>query len=316
MVMAQDTESRKSVTPKLIKPNPNNPRLYFNDDSLDQLKTSIQEVGVIVPLIVYEPSDESGGFVLLDGERRWKCAIELGIPNVPVNVIPEPTDTDNLLRMFNIHSVREEWPLISIALSLQKIISSTFEDRETRLAEMTGLTRGTVRRAKRLLELPEAELALIASEAHLDRDRQVHREDLYLEVMAAISVVLTQFPELGKEYGRNSIIRQLVKKREEGSLPAVTDFRALPKLVRAIPAVPSEKILAGIRTIIEDVNVNPKDVYAEIAEIPTQRQAFDNRSRQLLSALEDMDGTIPLDETVVSILRSVQANLARILAEQ
>lgn len=298
---------------RAISPNPNNPRLYFNEESLDQLKTSIQEVGILVPLIVYENPDSFGEYILLDGERRWKCALELGIVKIPVGIINPPTDRDNILRMFNIHAVREEWPLVSIALSLRKIMLQTLEDRETRLAEMTGLTRGTVRRAKRLLELPEHEMDLIASEAHLDRIKQIHREDLYLEIMAATSVILNQFPELKEEYGRNRIIRQLVSKKEVGTDVGVTDFRSIPKLIRSIPLVSEEKIYDGIKRIIDDTSLNPQEVFIELAEVPTRKEAFASRSRQLLSALEDMESMSSLDAPLIDTLRKVQSNIARLL---
>ena len=95
-----------AVDPEHVKANPRNPRRYFNEQSLDELRSSIQKVGILVPLIVYEDPDQPGTFVLLDGERRLRCALDLALASVPVNTIPPPDDLDNILRMFNIHSVR------------------------------------------------------------------------------------------------------------------------------------------------------------------------------------------------------------------
>src|SRR5688572_8416012 len=110
-MMSIDSSAMARVNPKSIDRNPNNPRRFFNDERLDLLRTSLQEVDVLVPLIVYAHPQESDRYVLMDGERRWRCALDLGLPTVPVNVIPAPSPLDNLLRMFNIHSVREDWPL-------------------------------------------------------------------------------------------------------------------------------------------------------------------------------------------------------------
>ncbi|WNY35187.1 ParB/RepB/Spo0J family partition protein [Curtobacterium flaccumfaciens] len=162
------------IDPNDIRPNPNNPRRYFNEERLDLLRTSIQEVGILVPLIVYADPSEPDAFVLMDGERRWRCASDLGLLSVPVNVIPAPNPLDNLLRMFNIHNVREDWPLISVALSLREVMRISEESGEKRISEMTGVTRSTVRRAKRILSLPENEIDMIRNEAHLDRADQVH----------------------------------------------------------------------------------------------------------------------------------------------
>ena len=92
-----------------------------------------KEVGILVPLIVYRSADNER-YVLMDGERRWRCSIDLGLTAVPANIIETPSRLDNLLRMFNIHNVREDWPLISVALSLQTVIEESNEDRESRLA--------------------------------------------------------------------------------------------------------------------------------------------------------------------------------------
>src|SRR4051794_14901464 len=119
-----------NVDPSSISKNPNNPRLYFNDERLDQLRTSLQETGVLVPLIVYRDSDNPDRYILLDGERRWRSALDLGFSEVPVRVTATPTAVDNVLTMFNIHAVREEWSLVAIALSLREVMRLTGENGE------------------------------------------------------------------------------------------------------------------------------------------------------------------------------------------
>lgn len=249
-----------SIDPAAIDPNPNNPRRYFNEEKLDLLRTSIQEVGILVPLIVYRAPEEDR-YVLMDGERRWRCSIDLGLATVPANIIETPSRLDNLLRMFNIHNVREDWPLISVALSLRTVIEESGEDRESRLAELTGLTRSTVRRAKRILSLPEFEIELIQNEAHLDRSRQVHREDLYLEIEAAESVIRNELPEIAAEFPRDRVIRQFAAKAEEQSLTAVTDFRYVGRLLKAMNEgyIDHEKAVQSIRLLVTSTELSPKD---------------------------------------------------------
>lgn len=311
---ANDTP--RTIKVRTIRPNPSNPRLYFNEESLDQLKTSIQEVGVMVPLIVYLPSDNNDEYVLLDGERRWKSALELGLDTVPVNVIPEPSESENILRMFNIHSVRDEWPLVSIAISLRKIMDATGEEREGRLAEMTGLTRSTVRRAKRILNLPPSEIALIEEEAHLDRNDQIHREDLYLEIEAAASVLLNRVPEVAERYDRDFIIRQFARKREEETLRSVTDFRSVGKLVKAMDVVRRDRVVEAAIHLIENVGSNPVAVYEQIAAVPAERQALLHRSEQLITALEDLSETEALGDELVAVLRSFRDRIDQLLASR
>ena len=112
------------------------------------------KVGILVPLTVYENTKRipKSKYVLLDGERRWRCAKELGMLTIPANIIDEPEDvTQNILFMFNIHHFRREWELFPTALKLEVIIDRIGTDRETVLSEFTGVNKSTIRRCKMLL---------------------------------------------------------------------------------------------------------------------------------------------------------------------
>lgn len=140
-----------------ISPNPHNPRLIFEPRELDDLKNSIQKVGILVPITVYRNTKKypNTTYVLLDGERRWRCAKELGMHEVPANVIDEPSDdTQNILYMFNIHHYRKEWALFPTALKLEVIINKLGTNQESILSEFTGVSRSTIRRCKTLLWYP------------------------------------------------------------------------------------------------------------------------------------------------------------------
>jgi len=310
-----DVGTTTSIRPDQLKKNPNNPRRFFNDERLDLLRTSLQEVGVLVPLIVYEDPSEDDKFVLMDGERRWLSALQLGMETIPVNVIEAPGPLQNLLRMFNIHAVREDWPLVSIALSLGEVSKLANESRESRLAEMTGLTRSTVRRSKRLLQLPQRELELIQTEAHLDRAQQVHREDLYLEIQAAESLLRNEFPEIGRAYRRAHVIRQFARKREEGRLRAVTEFRDLSKLVKTVRAnlVPRRKAIRALRRMIDDVDVTPSAVFEEIAAGAYRQQELSKKVSAITELLRGLDARAALDPSVKSALRRLLGELMRVL---
>lgn len=303
-----------SVDPLNVKPNPDNPRRYFNEERLDLLRTSIQEVGILVPLIVYRDTPDDASYVLMDGERRWRSAIDLGLAKVPTNVIEKPTRLDNMLRMFNIHNVREDWPLISVALSLRSVIDESGEERESRLAEMTGLTRSTVRRAKRILSLPSYELELIQAEAHLDRSKQVHREDLYLEIESAVSVIRNELDELVSAYGRDRMIRQLAAKAEEGTLVAVTDFRYVGRLLKAYREgfVNRETTVSAVTKLIEDIQLSPKDLFDDIAADAYAQQQLDRRADLLAGELEAIKG-MPLASSLRDRLERLRTLIVDLL---
>jgi ParB family chromosome partitioning protein len=315
MVEAQDTGSLTTISPAQLSRNPNNPRRFFNDERLDLLRTSIQEVGVLVPLIVYRKPETKSEYVLMDGERRWLSASQLGLDSVPVNIIAAPSPLENLLRMFNIHAVREDWPLVSIALSLGEVAKLANETRESRLAEMTGLTRSTVRRAKRLMSLPSKELELIQQEAHLDRAQQVHREDLYLEIQAAESLIRNEFPELADRHKRNYIIRQFARKREEGHLRAVTEFRDLSKLVKTVRdnLVSRERAVQALERLIDDVQTTPSSVFEQVAAAAYEQQELSKKVTGLVARLSTFQTRARLSAALRTSLRKLRAEISRVL---
>jgi ParB-like chromosome segregation protein Spo0J len=251
----------------------------------------------------------------MDGERRWSSALDLGLSTVPVRLIERPSPLDNLLRMFNIHAVREDWPLVSIALSLAEVIELSGETGETRLAERTGLSRSTVRRAKRLLSLPGEELDRIQAEAHLDRANQVHREDLYLEIERAESVIRREFPEIAGAFDRPQIIRQFVRKREIGSLTAVTEFRAISKIVAAVRAGSLDRRAAtsGISRLISDESLSPLALFNDIAGEAYQQQGILRRSALLRSELQVIDDGSDVPESVREALADLEREINRLL---
>jgi ParB family chromosome partitioning protein len=139
----------------LVDTNPENPRLIFNEKEELTLLQSIDEVGILVPLIVFY--DKPGRFTLLDGERRLRCAKRLNLETIPVNIIQKPDKIENILRMFNIHNIREQWKLMPTALKLKVLMEDArFKEKSMKeVARLTGLSVSTVSRCIDLLDLPE-----------------------------------------------------------------------------------------------------------------------------------------------------------------
>src|SRR5436309_2719031 len=106
------------VDPRTIQKNTANPRLIFRQDELDSLADSIREQGILVPLAVYRSRDK---YTLLDGERRWRCAIRLGLNKVPVIVQDKPDPVTNIMMMFAIHNARKDWDPLPTAMKLEEL---------------------------------------------------------------------------------------------------------------------------------------------------------------------------------------------------
>src|ERR1022692_3074055 len=89
----------RHLAPDEIKPSSNNPRHLFDPDQLLELKKNIGEHGVLVPITVYQAKGQAK-FSILDGERRYRCVVELekegrggkgGVSlTLPANVVEPP----------------------------------------------------------------------------------------------------------------------------------------------------------------------------------------------------------------------------------
>lgn len=242
-----------------IGQNPENPRYHFDQDRLDILAESISKVGILVPLIVYMEEDER--YVLLDGERRWRCAKRLNMKDVPANVIAKPTKIENILRMFNIHNVREEWELMPTALKLGEIIKELDVTSERRLSEMTSLNVGTIRRCKILLSLPKRYQVAI-----LNRE---FKADFFIEmetkVLRKIEVIL---PKLYEKYGREGLIDIFVEMLKKGKIKSVTDFRLFQKVVQGEKiGLDYQKVKSLAKRVIVDQELDFREAFEMITDL-------------------------------------------------
>ena len=135
------------------------PRKTFNKDSLQDLTNSIQERGIIQPIIVRKSSDNSSKYEIIAGERRWLAAQKAGLHEVPVVI----TDVDDLksLEFAIVENVqRNDLNAIEEARGYQRLIEEFSYDQE-KVAKFIGKSRSHIANFLRLLTLPGTVLKLI-----------------------------------------------------------------------------------------------------------------------------------------------------------
>ena len=135
-----------------IVPNKNQPRKMFEKESLDELKNSIKERGIIQPLIVRRSDDQDNKYELIAGERRWQAAQLAGLHEVPTVII----EADNLksLELAIIENVqRKDLNAIEEAESYKNLIENFGYDQE-KVSQFIGKSRSHVSNSLRLLNLP------------------------------------------------------------------------------------------------------------------------------------------------------------------
>ena len=141
-----------------IKPDKNQPRHYFDKDSLNDLVTSIKEQGIIQPLIVRRITD---GYELIAGERRWRASQMAGLKEVPI-VIKDVSDTQAFEMALVENIQREDLNPIEEAQAISRLIEE-HQYTQVQLSERIGRNRSTIANSMRLLKLPDEVQTMVSS---------------------------------------------------------------------------------------------------------------------------------------------------------
>ncbi len=222
------------LDPNLIDRNEDNPRLIFRSDDLLTLEKSISDQGILVPLTVFR---EGRIYRLLDGERRWRCSKRLGLSRVPVIVQPKPERLQNIMMMFAIHHARRDWDPLPTALKLLDL-EKEFQKQhghnpsEVELAGLASLSRGEVRRLRKLINLPDSYRQELLDELEKPKSKQILTVDHVLEATTAASLLRKQ--DIVTPSGENDLRQAIVDKFKSGTIINTVAPRKLARLARAV----------------------------------------------------------------------------------
>ncbi|MFP4018451.1 MAG: ParB/RepB/Spo0J family partition protein [Bacteroidales bacterium] len=138
-----------------IEVNPYQPRTTFNEEALNELASSIKEIGVIQPITVRKINEEK--YQLITGERRFRASKMAGINKIPAFI--RVADDQAMLEMALVENIqREDLDAIEVAISYQRLIEECKLTQEN-LSGRVGKKRTTISNYLRLLKLP-AEIQL------------------------------------------------------------------------------------------------------------------------------------------------------------
>lgn len=312
----KDSSKVQMIPTDSIRRNPENPRIIFDESKMEILKESILSVGILVPLIVYRDT-EPDKFVLLDGERRWICAKDLNLPRVPVNIISTPSRLENILRMFNIHNVREAWTITETAWKLNTIIELVKRETGKRPTEkllntLTGLTVSGIRRCKKILAFPS------------DFQNMVHegkiKSDFLIEMRPVLDGMQKKFPEVIEKRTEEGIINHFLGmlQDEPSRLENVTDFRFLKRVLEADKkGVDLEIIRGAIERLFEDEKVTLPSLYNDTVKSFYDSFSLEKKCTDLARELEPLDlesieKKSSLIEALERLLKAIDRTLRKI----
>ena len=154
-----------------ISPNPDQPRRTFSEESLQELATSIRELGVVQPLTLR--LTDSGKYQIIAGERRWRAATLAGLATVPAYI--RTASDQEMTEMALIENIqREDLNAIEVALGFKKLMDGDPQMTQEKLSERLGKKRATIANHLRLLKLPaEIQLGLQSRKIDMGHARAI-----------------------------------------------------------------------------------------------------------------------------------------------
>lgn len=206
----EPTTGLQEVAVDAIVPNPHQPRMPFRDQDIVELAASIQEHGVIQPLVVTQGPD--GGYQLIAGERRWRASRLAGLERVPVVV--KDAAPQEMLELALVENVqRSDLNALEEALAYNQLVEE-FSLSQSEVARRVGKSRVSVTNKLRLLQASEAVRGALVEEKITEG---------HARALLGLSDAEEQDAALGEVVQHALTVRQteaLVQRWREGDKPA------------------------------------------------------------------------------------------------
>lgn len=209
-----------------IQPNPEQPRSVFEEETLEELATSIRSLGVIQPITLKEMGPDK--YMIISGERRYRASLRAGLDRIPAYI--KTAADENVVEMALIENIqREDLNSIEIALAYQKLLDN-YNMTQEKLSERVGKKRTTIANYLRLLKLP-AEIQMGLKDRKIDMG---HARALI--PVEDPEVQLALYEQILAEGLSVRSVEELVRNAAEGVLPERVARKTKPRQ----PALPEE----------------------------------------------------------------------------
>ena len=165
-VRPQGSSTINEIPLEQIEANPNQPRREFDEEALQELANSINEIGIIQPITLRQVAENK--FQIIAGERRWRASQLAGLQAIPAYI--RTIKDESIMELALVENIqREDLNAIEIALAYEHLLSAEGMTQE-RVSERVGKSRTAITNYLRLLKLP-AQMALQKKEIDMGHAR-------------------------------------------------------------------------------------------------------------------------------------------------
>ncbi len=224
-----------------IVPNPHQPRTNIQDDDLQELALSIQEHGIIQPLVVTQTLD--GVYQLIAGERRWRAARLAGLDRVPVLV--KEAAPQQMLELALVENVqRADLNPLEEALAYKQL-AEDFELSQSQIAQRVGKSRVAITNTLRLLQAaPQIQSALMEGRISEGHARALLGLETHADQSQALEVVLNNSLNVRQT---ESLVKSLRASQDAEPDEIGADSKTPPPEVQALEARFRESLGTRVR---------------------------------------------------------------------
>jgi ParB family transcriptional regulator, chromosome partitioning protein len=271
-----------------IEPNPEQPRMVFEQEALDELTASIREHGVLQPILVRPLGPNT--YQIVAGERRWRASRQAGLDNIPALI--EEIDDDTALEIAIIENLQREdlSPLDEAAMYDRMIHEHGYSIRK--LADKLGKDKGYLENRLRLADAPPEVRELVS----LRKDSLSHA----YELMKVDDQKKRR--KLAEQVARGELTLIKLREKIEGRRPR--EARLTDDGIEFVGPSPDE------READEAAELWDHD---DVAAQPITEDSLVNAKQNLTDAVEELIGVIGDPSVRGSIPATDRANLAKYL---
>ena len=167
-IQTQGSSTINEIPIEQIEANPNQPRREFDEELLEELASSIREIGIIQPITLRQVATDR--YQIVAGERRWRASQKVGLSAIPAYI--RTISDENVMEMALIENIqREDRNAIEIAVAYEHLMEKSGMTQE-KVSKHVGKSRTAITNYLRLLKLPaQVQMALQKKEIDMGHAR-------------------------------------------------------------------------------------------------------------------------------------------------
>ena len=281
----------------VFNPRGEKPKDIESDPSFVQLKDSVFQYSVLVPLVVHEQSGAGRKpYRLIDGERRLRAALDTKAKKVPVRITDVVGPLDNVIQAFHIHMLRKQWSQVPRTRGLKKILKhkrwegrEDFNDEELEeLQTLTGCTKVQLRSLLRAARYDDGVLEDVENE-------RLHYSDLVQIEESLVERIEAEYPSLLAEIPKKTLRQKMIQKAKKNLLRGTRSLmlNVAPVISRARTSSEKSDVKDLLKKFVTKDDMTPDQVLKEFEHVhPTAQLDVLDQMGQILDAAETLEALL------------------------